>query len=181
MSNKSTIFSDDVLLRKILVSYRPNCCYLQKAFVEVDNVRAGGQFKGLMARGNFFIPEPCYIQSTGHFNAVEFNICYNQLAYYFLAECVQHQLLDIFSGWDIEKYCHRQLSDFFIVKLTSSFRKRIDPKQFYGSMMLNKIIINKERTIFIDTQCSFSDDQQGKSEGQILLAITTHKINITNH
>ena len=41
-----------------------------------------GKDAGLIsAKGRFSIPDSCYIDDTGHFNAVEFNICFNQLAY----------------------------------------------------------------------------------------------------
>ena len=44
--------------------------------------------KLITGKGRFSIPESCYIDSTGHFNAVEFNICYNQLAYVLFAGCI---------------------------------------------------------------------------------------------
>ena len=80
------------LLRLILIPYKPHCRYFQNAF--------------LTARGEFSISESCYIAETGHFNAVEFNICFNQLSYYLIAECSHHQLLNDFSGWDINKFTH---------------------------------------------------------------------------
>jgi hypothetical protein len=39
------------------------------------------------------IPESCYIDDTGHFNAVEFNICFNQLAYVLFGKCVDAGIL----------------------------------------------------------------------------------------
>ncbi|MGW6540873.1 FcoT family thioesterase [Streptomyces sp. NPDC055051] len=52
----------------------------------------GADGRPLTGSGMFTIPEPCYIDDTGHFNAVEFNICYNQLAYYTLAAMIRDRV-----------------------------------------------------------------------------------------
>src|SRR5690348_5245638 len=84
------------LLENVLAPYKPHCRYLQRAHVVSGSERAGlPASKGteVSAHGDFAIPESCYIADTGHFNAVEFNICYNQLAYTLLAACVEHKWL----------------------------------------------------------------------------------------
>jgi len=76
---------------EILKPYRENATYLKAAeIVEVNDKTAiaGTDQKLIIGKGRFSIPESCYIDSTGHFNAVEFNICYNQLAYVLFAGCI---------------------------------------------------------------------------------------------
>jgi hypothetical protein len=78
---------DSAVLAVVLAPYKLNCRYLLSVVAEY------GQ-KGCSlasARAEFSIPESCYIASTGHFNAVEFNICYNQLAYSLMGSRI--------SGW----------------------------------------------------------------------------------
>ena len=69
---------DPQLLARVLTPYKPHCRYLRTAAVRYATARSIAA-----ASGTFSIPESCYIASTGHFNAVEFNICYNQLTYCF--------------------------------------------------------------------------------------------------
>src|SRR5882724_11344285 len=75
----------DTLVADILKPYRPHARYLRSAQITHFRDKAAEGIaanKGLVtAAGRFSIPESCYIDDTGHFNAVEFNICYNQLAY----------------------------------------------------------------------------------------------------
>ncbi|MEO1375818.1 MAG: FcoT family thioesterase, partial [Cyanobacteria bacterium J06635_10] len=51
---------------------------------------------------DFSIPESCYIDDTGHFNSVEFNICYNQLFYIIIAYLIKNQLLEVMKDWNLE-------------------------------------------------------------------------------
>ena len=80
-ANISKDFIDD-----ILKPYRKHAQYLKSAelthFQDKCSCATKGKDAGLItAKGRFSIPESCYIDDTGHFNAVEFNICFNQLAY----------------------------------------------------------------------------------------------------
>lgn len=165
--SEPVIYTDNALLGKVLEPYYLNCHYLKNASVECHGKTP---LIEIVARGVFSIPESCYTESTGHFNAVEFNICYNQLAYYLLAECFEHELLPVFSSWSREKYYHHHLYDFYIVNFSSTFRKSIDPLEFEGSIEITKVKV-KGKTIFIQTKCHFQDKNQGSAEGKALLAI----------
>src|SRR2546422_760024 len=85
---------DPSVLDMVLDCYKPHCRYLHSATVEPG--RNGVVVAG---RGEFAISESCYIADTGHFNAVEFNICYNQIAYITLAHSVLHGWLDAMASW----------------------------------------------------------------------------------
>jgi hypothetical protein len=72
----------------ILSPYKAHARYLKTA--EIASFReksSDDKGKGALAKGvgRFAILESCYIDNTGHFNAVEFNICFNQLAYVMFA------------------------------------------------------------------------------------------------
>lgn len=95
---RQLIFSEADLLKEVLIPYKENCRYLQHASLEYLPSDPTSSIQDerkilLLAKGRFSVSHSCYIADTGHFNAVEFNICYNQLAYYFIAACIQHQLL----------------------------------------------------------------------------------------
>lgn len=67
------------IFHKVLLPYQENKTkYLKKAtMINLEKKESGL----LTIIGDFEILNSCYIDSTGHFNAVEFTICFNQLAY----------------------------------------------------------------------------------------------------
>lgn len=166
----SAIFSDMAFLERILTPYNPECRYLKKACV-ISSTADSQQEIALTVHGEFSISKSIYIENTGHFNSVEFNICYNQLAYYLLAECVRHKLLAGLSDWDIEEFTRRQLSDFLIVSLSSSFTKPINPTNFTGQIKIERVDLSKKKNLVVHTRCTFSDEHGGQCDGAVILAI----------
>lgn len=150
-------------LERVLEPYKRDCRYLRMASIDNKDNKAK-----ISAIGEFSIMQSCYVNDTGHFNAVEFNICFNQLAYYLVAECIQNKLLNNFNNWDADKYFRHQLSDCLILRFFSSFRKPMQVDKFFGRMNINKIS-EKNKRIFIDTTCNFYDENGGASEGGALL------------
>ncbi|NEP57132.1 MAG: hypothetical protein F6K31_08925 [Symploca sp. SIO2G7] len=170
---------DDVsqdLLDVFLEPYKENCKYLQKAQIQypptnhsLDKTKSHNQ--GLwFIKANFFIPESCYITDTGHFNSVEFNICYNQLFYILIAYLVDNNLLEVMKDWDLEIYKRRQLSDILIVHFSSTFKKPINSKSFQGTLSINKASARSE-LIMLKTSCAFYDNNGGLSQGDVTIAI----------
>lgn len=165
---------DAELISAILEPYKENCKYLKKVFVNTGSDAGPNNDAGasgvISATGEFSIPESCYIRDTGHFNSVEFNICYNQFVYVLLAYCVEHRLLDAMKDMDLETYKRRQLPDILIAEFASSFKRPINSGYFYGKLTIRKMTV-KRNIIFVRTECSFHDDNKGRSEGEVLLAI----------
>ncbi|SER36112.1 FcoT-like thioesterase domain-containing protein [Lentzea xinjiangensis] len=161
--------NDVELLSQVLRPYRDDCRYLQEAYV-VEGAQE------VTARGRFSIAESCYIDSTGHFNAVEFNICYNQLGYFLIASCVQRELLDEFAAWSMDDFWERQLSDVLIYRFASKFSRMIDPGSFTGEVTFAKPVVRRKPgrppVMIIDTACSFWDDNGGAAAGEVTLAFT---------
>ncbi len=121
-------------------------------------------------QGEFSIPESCYIADTGHFNAVEFNICFNQVCYVAIAYLIQNNLAEAMEGWDLENYKRRQLSDFLIAKYSSAFKKPIDPRNFQGTLSIKKCNA-RGNLIMMKTSCAFYDNNEGWAEGDVTIAI----------
>ncbi len=170
------IAGSQALLDEVLKPYKPDCRYLKSVSLEYTDdalSRLSGEAPSpgvLTARGRFSIPDSCYIASTGHFNAVEYNICYNQLSYYLMAECIQHRLLAPVIDWSYPEYLRRQLPDCLIVEFTSAFRRPIDSLDFEGRVSFDRVKV-KSKATFIQTSCGFSDGQAGQAEGTAVLAL----------
>lgn len=157
---------DPHLLEGVLRPYKEHCRYLQSATVSVKN--------GLgTARGEFSIPSPCYIDDTGHFNAVEFNICYNQLVYYLLAKSIKEQAVPALADWSVDDYWVRQLPDILIARFRSVFRSQIDSSSFSGEVAFRSIDHSNVRQpmVLTDTTCRFWDKNGGRADGEVLLAL----------
>lgn len=153
------------LLESVLLPYKEHCKYLKKMSV-------AGESPGLItATGEFSIPDSCYIDDTGHFNSVEFHICYNQFIYVLLAYCVEHNLFGAMGGMDMEEYRRRQLPDILLAQFSTSFKRPIlHADRFTGTLTIKRVSA-RGKTIFVKTYCTFHDDAGGFSEGEMLLAI----------
>ena len=166
---------DPSLLASVLRPYKRHCHYLKYASMRLEPDPSG--YQRATCRGEFEIPESCYIDSTGHFNSVEFNICFNQMIYYALAWLVADGSVYAFRDWTMDDYWRRQLPSVLIVDFHSTFRRAIRSGHFTGELEIADI---RERTggeggqplIFVETLCRYWDDNGGYCHGEVRLAIT---------
>lgn len=158
---------DDALLQRVLTPYFPNCRYLRSAEAVFD---AGGDGPPALLRGVLAIPSSCYIDDTGHFNSVEFNICYNQLVYTLMAQCVVSGVTEPFAAMSLDEYLARQLPDVLIHDFASKFRQPMCIERFYGEVRIDEVR-DRRRFLFVRTSVRFWDDADGSSEGSVSLAI----------
>lgn len=163
---QTNVVHDD-FLAKVLKPYREHCYYLKSANFQHQEEKG---VQGLTMNGQFAIGESCYIDDTGHFNAVEYNICFNQIAYLHLAHCIENGLIPELDGFQLDSFFDKQLSHFLIARITSSFQDFINARHFYGTFGIDSIKKTSKCT-FIKTYCLFFDDEKGKSKGEVTLAI----------
>jgi hypothetical protein len=166
-------------LTEVLAPYRDNAKYLRSA--EITHVRGGaaGEAGGLVTgRGRFAIPESCYIDDTGHFNAVEFNICYNQLAYVVFGHCIAGGIMPrLVPGWDQKvklsygDYRRHQLPSMLIARLEGRFVKQLKSDDFAGELTVDRITV-KGHGCFCFTTIAFSDAEGVKAHGSVVLAFS---------
>lgn len=176
----SPIFLQDQVLKQVLKPYvRTQTDYLKSGHV----VSVSGDVDTLFKmHGEFKIPVSCYIDSTGHFNAVEYIICYNQLAYFAFGELISTGLLKtlpinstnekvaiLINELTYEAYLKKQLESMYILKSETKFKAPIEPGLFYADLSIRKILYRKG-TFFIKTDCRFYDDIRGEADGEITLA-----------
>jgi hypothetical protein len=163
--------TDRELMDLVLRPYREHCKYLKGAVLEVDDDHR------LTASGPFEIGESCYIDDTGHFNAVEFNICYNQLAYYLIAKSVAEGLLPALGQWTLADFWRRQLPHILITEFRSKFIRQMQGKRLSGSVSVTKVLqLEKsdrwDQLTVLQTSCQFWDQTGGRSRGGATIAIT---------
>lgn len=151
---------DQSKLEKVLRVYNPDCRYLQEA--KLDFPRGEGKFR---------IPKPYYVEGTGHFNAVEMMICYNQLAYGMLSEFGGRGLIKELGKIPFEQFLGWQLENCFIVGMDEvKFKRAIDTsKQIQGNIELKRVRKVGDLYVF-NTSYDF---ENGRAKGNIDLALFT--------
>lgn len=162
---------DAALMGGILEPYKEHCRYLKHASIERGgDASAPGAQAPLIGRGAFCIPQSCYIADTGHFNAVEFNICYNQLAYVTFAAFTVANQVEALSGMTLQEFRAKQLSNMLIGNLSSSFKRPIDACSFHARISFDRLSA-RGSALFMKTSISFTDEQDGFAAGEVLLVL----------
>ncbi|WP_111980002.1 FcoT family thioesterase [Algibacillus agarilyticus] len=160
---------EPTLLKQVLKPYFSHSTYLKSAVIDDVNSEAL-----VTARGQFAIEKSCYIDDTGHFNAVEFNICFNQLSYVIVAQCIESGIFKALNPkW--AALCPKTLQDFFedqlatilISKLESKFLRPLNSRAFEGLFTVDKLSVIKGR-LFMHTSIAFYDEQGIAAKGNVL-------------
>jgi hypothetical protein len=177
-ANISKDFIDD-----ILKPYRKHAQYLRSAelthFQDKSSTATKGKDAGLIsAKGRFSIPESCYIDDTGHFNAVEFNICFNQLAYVTFGKCLEANMLKNLrlEGGNVSfgDFKRHQLANMLIVSIESRYYKMLKSDDFTAELTINRISASAG-AYFVFTSITFADAEGVKAKGTVLLAFAPPK------
>ncbi|MER6553790.1 MULTISPECIES: (2E)-enoyl-ACP glycyltransferase [Streptomyces] len=164
--------SDEDLLPRVLTPYKDHCRYLLTAEV---SALPGGLSR---VRSTFAIAESCYIDDTGHLNAVEVNIAYNQMMYYLVAKSVKEGLLTGFEHWTLEDFWRHQLPDILIARFASRFQRPIQAREFHGEMEFRSVERRSpggKPLLMATTAYRYGDAQGGRCDGDATLAF----VNIT--
>ncbi|MUL44670.1 hypothetical protein FZI85_18310 [Mycobacterium sp. CBMA293] len=155
------------LLARVLEPYSyKGCRYLTDAEYRATD-------DSMFATGNFSIPESVYIRSTGHFNAVELVLCFNQLAYSAFAPAVSRGEIEGFRGWSMADYFENQLSSMLIRSTSSRYKRQIDARKFSARLTCEGIEVVDRTWRYLKVPCviEFYDDGGGSAFGEFELAI----------
>ena len=170
----------NAFVAEILKPYRPNARYLKSA--EITRVSDRALYDStsteslITGTGRFSIPESCYIDDTGHFNAVEFNICFNQLAYVLFGKCVEAGVLQ--QIWPISGKYLSSFTEYKKHQLPAMLIVRVDGVRFFKPMKSDdfraELTIDRMTMLgpagFIYTTITFSDCDGVKAKGCVVLA-----------
>lgn len=165
VESMATVPIAEDLLARILEPYSyKGCRYLIDAEFKAAN-------DAVLAYGNFRIDDSAYIRSTGHFNAVELILCFNQLAYCAFAQGVVNDDISAFRGWSIADYCEHQLSSMLIKSASSRFRRPINPRAFSARLLCQdlRIVDQKSRYLLVPSTVEFWDEDGGAASGEVEL------------
>ena len=115
-------------------------------------------------------------RDTGHFNAVEFNICFNQLAYVVFGKCVEAGLLQRIWPASVDhiasfaEYKKHQLPAMLIVRVDGvRFFKPMKSDDFRAELSIDRMTMLGQAGFFYTT-ITFSDCEGVKAKGYVVLA-----------
>lgn len=157
---------EEHLLVKVLEPYAyKDCRYLIDASYKATA-------DSVLAYGNFSISEPAYIRSTGHFNAAELILCFNQLAYSAFAPAILNEEIPVLRGWSISDYFDLQLPSMLIKNTASRFKRMIHAQKFSARLLCQNFEVVDRRLRYLSIQCSmeFWDEYGGAASGEVELA-----------
>lgn len=170
----------DLFINRVLAPYRPHARYLQGARITAfcDPAGPSGAPAGPLVEieGRFSVTENCYMNETRCFNAVEFNICYNQLAYVLFGQCIFKGLFNRQdAAWygkvnlSFSKYLKHELFSLSIVQVEGAFVKPLNCNDFTATLAVQRILWAGQ-TATVHTHIAFSDASGIKSHGKVLLS-----------
>jgi hypothetical protein len=155
------------LLARVLEPYSyKGCRYL----LDADYAATTGSMR---AQANFSIAAPAYIRSTGHFNAVEAVLCFNQLFYSTLAQGVLNEDIGELVGWSIEDFYQNQLPGILIKNTSSRFKRPIDARKLSARLLVCdfQIVERTRRYLQLESFVEFWDQDGGAAHGEFELAV----------
>lgn len=155
------------LIGDILRVYKPHCRYLREGAVEAGPI--DDPFPVLL-RGEFGIDESCYINDTGHLNAVEVNIAFNQAYYVLTAQACADGLVPQLEAWDLARFKRRYLEGSLIHDMRSRFRRVIDPRAFQGEIAIADAFKTNNFVVLKLTH-RFWDEAGGLAHGTVTMAL----------
>jgi FcoT-like thioesterase domain len=161
---------DAPLLDRVLQPYRAkNCTYLQ-------SLRTGNDQGVVRGEGEFAIAQSCYIDDTGHLNAAEVIICFNQVLYTLLAISIRDRLIPALADWTEDEYWARQLDGVLITRQSTTFTRPISPRAFHGEVVLGQALTGRlggsaQPLVSLQTRFRFGDDGGGACHGEVRVAV----------
>lgn len=154
------------LLAKVL---EPYACKNSRYLIDAE-YRATED--SVLAYGNFSIGDSSYIRSTGHFNAVEWVLCFNQLAYSAFAPAILNEEIPVLRGWSIDDYFNYQLPSMLIKTTASRFRRPINAHKFSARLLCQDFEVIQRSWRYLKVPCAieFWDEDGGSASGEVELA-----------
>ena len=163
---------EEHVLAPVLAPYKPSCRYLQTATVELPPrpAREGDAEPELSLHCTFAIPESCYIDDTGHFNSVEFNICFNQMYYMGTAAGAHYDLVPALESMDLEEFLRRQLPDALIHEFHSKFEKPMQARAFEGRIAFHSVT-ERRGFLYFKMTAAYWDAEGGHCHGAVTMVM----------
>lgn len=116
------------------------CTYIAKGtryITRAEIIKSGENSVSLKA--DFEIYESCYLYpGSGHFNAVEALICFNQMLYVALLGGIEQKYYDFYQNITAEDFNKYRRQGYILEFEKMKFKKQIDNHHFHGTFEIEK-------------------------------------------
>lgn len=159
----TNVAPDDPDFREqVLACYKPHCRYVQSFRAERGVLTADAAGSAVTGRCQMSVPEPCYIDATGHLNAVDVGICFNQALYLAIGTSVRWGWLPEFAEWGVADFFAHQLADVLIAETTAKYSKPISPQDFSAVFRIESATKVASGTVWLATNMECTDARGGQ-------------------
>lgn len=115
-------------------------------FVQNATLVQTDEYIGLNSR--LGVAKPWYCDSTGHLNAVELNLAFNQMMYITIGEAITAELITELSDYDRRIFLKKYWPDFLITKVESEFKAPLHVDAFSAALRITKIKRSRQHLWF---------------------------------
>lgn len=148
---------EEEIINKALITYiAKNTRYLSRAKLYKTN-------NTIKLDADFAIKESCYLYpSSGHFNAVEALICFNQMLYVALLGGIDKKMFSFYDNITADTFNEHRREVYILEFEKIKFKKQIDNTFFHGTLELEPRhkIGNK---MYVDCHLGFGNDTECKN------------------
>ena len=154
-----TMLSDiaEEIIEKALVTYiAKGTCYLTRAQIfKTDNI--------VKLSADFSIKESCYLSpGSGHFNAVEALMCFNQMIYVALLGGIDKKMFSFYNHITPDDFNNHRRKVYILEFEKLKFKKQIDNTSFHGKLEIKPIHKVGDK-IYVDCCLGFGNDIECKN------------------
>ena len=167
---------DAALQQRVLAPYRDVARYVHRAALSrrtgAGSPRLADPTTWIRLDAECGFTAPCYIDATGHFNAVELNITYNQMLYLALAETVRQRLLPELRHWSLDDFFRAQLPDVLIGDYHAHFRSPMKSARYTGWFCFTDVRPRPARKmLLLQTRAGCHDGNGGECSADVRIAL----------
>lgn len=161
----STNVSEDIINKALVTYIAKNTRYLTAAQISKKE-------NDIFLKAEFSIKESCYLSpGSGHFNAIEALMCFNQMFYVTMLAGIEKKLFPFYEDITPDDFNQNRRSVYILELEKIKFKKQIDNNDFHGILEFKPLHRIKNR-IYIDCRLGFGNDEACDSfSGNIKLFI----------
>jgi hypothetical protein len=146
----SVSVSEDIINKALVTYIAKNTRYVTKAQIDKKD-------DNIVLRADFSIKESCYLYPySGHFNAVESLMCFNQMLYVALLGGIKEKMFSFYDHITPDEFNLHRRKVYILEIEKNKFKKQIDNHSFQGFLELNPLHRVKDK-IYVDCHFGFGN------------------------
>lgn len=145
--------SEEIINKALITYLAKNTRYLTKAQVSnSDNI--------IRLNACFSIKESCYLYpGSGHFNAVEALMCFNQMLYVALLGGIENKMFPFYMHITPDEFNRNRRKVYLLEFENIKFKKQINNNEFYGFIEIKPLHTVADK-IYINCRLGFGNNSE---------------------